>query len=124
MAMALADGWPRVADPTPEGDELWRVFVLLRHRPGVYERAVRASGPLHAEHAVAIADAEVLATLGSRFLGRGHDATGADARYRGLRPAGRRFLEVPVPRKRSSGSTVLAPLPIVEVLAPRPGRGG
>ena len=33
---------------------VWRVFVVLRHRPGVWERTILASGPLEAEHTVAV----------------------------------------------------------------------
>jgi hypothetical protein len=54
-----------VDTPKPE---LWRVFVLLRDRHGIYERAVRASGPLAAEDNASKDDRHVLATLGSRLV--------------------------------------------------------
>src|SRR5438067_933732 len=108
-------------DPTTDGDELWRVFVLLRHHPGVYARAVRASGPLDAERAVGMVDQEVLGTLGSQLLRR-HVTGGAEPRYQSLEPVGRRYWVVH--QKGPSGSSVIASVPTLEVLTTNPGRLG
>ncbi len=44
-ATSFVDDGRHGPDPTTDGDELWRVFFLLRHQPGVYARAIRASVP-------------------------------------------------------------------------------
>lgn len=67
-AMTLKWRGSPISDPARAGDEAWRVFVWLRHRTGVYARTLRSSDPLAAEQA-AMADDEVLATLGSHLLG-------------------------------------------------------
>ena len=87
-----ANGEPQEGDPFPEPDKLWRVSFLLRHRRGVYERLIRAADALEAERAAAVADREILETLGSQRLGRHLAAGGAQAGYRRLEPVGRRFL--------------------------------
>src|SRR6266516_2075572 len=89
-ATSLVDEGRPGPDPTPRGDELWRVFVLLRHRPGVYARAIRASGPLDAERAVGMVDEEVVGTLGSQLLHR-HVTGETEPGYQSLEPVGRRF---------------------------------
>jgi hypothetical protein len=88
-------------------DELWRVFVLLRGRPGVYGCTVRASGPLAAEETVAARNqSTVLETLGSESLGRGLVAV--EAEYRRFHVAGSR---------RVSGRGALSGRPLLEVMA-------
>jgi hypothetical protein len=121
VAMNGEDGAGRKSPSSAGSGELWRVFVRLRHRSGVYERAIRASGPLDAEHAVAIADREVLAILGSQSMGR-RGAGGTGSEYRMLEAVGHRYLEVRP--AEVSGSAALSPMPIVEVLRPRFGPGG
>jgi hypothetical protein len=93
---------------------VWRVFVLLRHRPGVWERTIRAAGPLEAEQAVALADRDVFETLGAQGLDRGL-AAGGHTEYRSLKPVGRRSL--PIHPTGSPGSAAMR-VPVVEVLAP------
>jgi hypothetical protein len=95
--------------------------VILRNRPGVHERAIRASGPLEAEHAVAVADREVLETLGSQFLGRRIVSLGGKAEYRALEAVSRRFLRVR--QWGRPGSAVFTRMPIVEILTPKHGAG-
>jgi hypothetical protein len=109
----------RGSAPSTDGDELWRVFVILRNRPGVHERAIRASGPLEAEHAVARADREVLETLGSQLLGRRIVSLGSKAEYRALDALSRRFMLVH--QKGRPGSAVFTRMPIVEILTPKQG---
>jgi hypothetical protein len=102
---------------SPEGDEVWRVFVLLRDRPGVYERSIRSSGPLEAQHAIEMADHGVLETLGAQFLGRSISAS-PSAPYRRVQAVNRRFAAMR--RRNSSGSTAFASVPVVEVMVPEP----
>ena len=102
------------SDPFPARDEIWRVFVRLRRRPGMYEREVWASGPLEAERA-ALADREVLATLGSQSRRRRGGADGPARDDRSVERVGRRFVEL---RHRSpSGSSVFSFVPATQVLS-------
>jgi hypothetical protein len=94
--------------------DLWLVFVLLRHRPGVYARVIRAPDCLAAERAAAITDHhEVLETLGAQLLGRRPAADGAEDGYRGVEVVGHRSLMVGQKR-----------IPMIEVLTPKPDRDG
>lgn len=107
--------------PSAAGEQLWRVFVILRNRPGVHERAIRAFGPLEAEQAVAVADREVLETLGSQFLSRSIVSFGGKAEYRALEAVSRRFMRV---RQRGRpGSAAFTRMPIVEILTQKHGAG-
>jgi hypothetical protein len=108
--------------PSADGEQLWRVFVILRDRPGVHERSIRASGPLEAEHAVAVADRDVLETLGSQFLGRCIVSLGGKAEYRALEAVSRRFLRVR--QWGRPGSAVSTRMPIVEIVTPKQVREG
>ena len=119
--MSFVEDGRRRPDRAPYGDELWRVFVLLRHRPGVYARAIRASGPLDAERTAGMVDQEVLGTLGSQRLHR-HTTGGAEAGYQSLEPVGRRYWVLH--QKGQSGTSVVAPVPTLEVLTTNPGRLG
>ncbi|HEY5985405.1 MAG TPA: hypothetical protein VIV12_03325 [Streptosporangiaceae bacterium] len=101
----LADGRTR---------DLWLVFVLLRHRPGVYARVIRAPDYLAAERAVAIADHhEVLETLGAqllgRRLGRPLEADGAEAGYRSVEVVSHRFLVMRQKRPLDPSDSPLCP---------------
>jgi hypothetical protein len=97
---------------------VWRVFVTLRDRPGVWDRTIRASGPLEAEHAVADADRDVFETLGAQGLDPRFVEGGGQTGYRSLRPVGRRFL--PIRPTGIPGSAAMR-VPIIEVLAAKPG---
>src|SRR5262245_31768506 len=51
---------------SPGALQYWRVFVVLRDRPGVYERSIRGSAAWEAEQSVTVADPDVLEILGSQ----------------------------------------------------------
>ncbi len=115
-ARSLDEGG-RSTDPADQGDEAWRVFVLLHRRPGVFEREIRASGPLAAQNLVEAADRDVLATLGAQAI-RGRAGSAAmRSDYRAMQPAGRRFMSVR--RAPSAGSGGRSAVPAVVVLAPK-----
>jgi hypothetical protein len=95
----------------------WRVFVVLRHRQGVWERTIRATGPLEAEHAVA-ADRDVIETLGAQGLVRQKAADCGQTDYRSVHAVGRWFLPIRLTGSPGSGGRRVA---IVEVLAPKAG---
>ncbi len=118
-ATSLVDDGRHGPDPATDGDELWRVFVLLRHQPGVYARAIRASGPLDAERTVGMVDQDVVGTLGSQLLHR-HMTGEAEARYRGLEAVGRRFWVVH--QRGPSGTGAFTSVPTLEVLTTKPAR--
>jgi len=119
-ATSFVDDGRHGPDPTTDGDELWRVFVLLRHQPGVYARAIRASGPLDAERAVGMVDQDVVGTLGSQLLHR-HVKGGAEPGYQSLEPVGRRFWVVH--QRAQPGTTMFASVPTLEILTTKRGRG-
>jgi hypothetical protein len=93
------------------------VFVLLRDRPGVYERSVLSSGPLAAQDKIAAADRSVVATLGSQFMGHAGLPADAERTYRAVQAVDRRFAALH--SANSSGSAMFAPVPLVEVLGAR-----
>jgi hypothetical protein len=104
----------RQSDQCPEGTDTWRVFVRLRHRPGMYERAIWACSSFCAEDQVVLADREVLLVLGSHRVGHGSIAGGSGPEYRMWEPANRLFAQIH--HKSPSGRSALASVPFVEVL--------
>jgi hypothetical protein len=113
----MGDGGLAEVDLPPEGDEVWRVFFVLRHSPGVYERTIRAAGPIAAERALTKTDRDVLETLGAQFLGRGLASGPTEAGYRRVQPIGRRYAIVHP--KRSARYSTFRVVPTVEVMTPR-----
>ena len=117
--MSDALGLPPRDPRRPSVDPWWRVFVLLRTVPGVYERTVRASGPIEAEQTAATEDPAVLETLGVQLEhGVTSSGPGPTTGYRRLRPSGWRQFRPTEPR--SSDGHVGPLVPVVEILAPTP----
>jgi hypothetical protein len=107
----------RPVDPCPEGNEAWRVFVRLRHRPETFERLVRACSSGCAEDQVAVADREVLLVLGSQRVKHGFIAGSSESEYRILEPAYRVLAEIH--RDSPSGGNAFTSAPVVEVVRPK-----
>jgi hypothetical protein len=94
----------------------WRVFVRFRDVPGVYERSIRASGPIEAERAVSLADPGVLETLGAQFDDRVPEPGDGHGDYRPLHTTGwRHFRPGGNPPRGGPGTS---PARVIEVLAP------
>jgi hypothetical protein len=107
----------RPADPCPEGNEAWRVFVRLRHRHETFERLVRACSSYCAEDQVMLADRDVLLVLGSQRVKHGFIVGSTESEYRILEPAYRVCAEIH--RDSPSGGNAFTSAPVVEVVRPR-----
>jgi hypothetical protein len=92
------------------------VFVQFRTVRGIYERSIRASGPLEAEQAAAMADPRILETLGAQVDRSGSTSDDRSPGYRRVQRTGWQRLRGKR-RERSDGNA--APfVRVVEVVAP------